>query len=213
MRSVLGKSFYHVANFQGQHLPPIEMSELRSSQCTFLVVGYFCLISFTTWYGVWDMAECAFYELADVCIYFSDRMRFIFLRASRLPACRDISRIIGASQKSAFFVHCFGLANYCLANRQNGLGKLFLMMRLRGLISLFISQRSKLLQGRLLIVINAPIKYVERHPATTPSPSIPLPRGEREAKPLFLDGREAGERVFAKYSPCLVARSIVVKVF
>jgi hypothetical protein len=33
----------------------------------------------------------------------------------------------------------------------------------------------------------------------------PLPRGEREAKPLSLDGREVGERVFAKYSPYLIA--------
>jgi hypothetical protein len=45
-------------------------------------------------------------------------------------------------------------------------------------------------------------------PAITPSPSIPLPRGEREAKPLSLDGREVGERVFAKYSPYLIAGSI-----
>jgi hypothetical protein len=29
--------------------------------------------------------------------------------------------------------------------------------------------------------------------------------GEREAKPLSLDGREVGERVFAKYSPYLIA--------
>jgi hypothetical protein len=48
-------------------------------------------------------------------------------------------------------------------------------------------------------------------PAITLSPSIPLPRGEREAKPLSLDGgvalgqREVGERVFAKYSPYLIA--------
>jgi hypothetical protein len=41
-------------------------------------------------------------------------------------------------------------------------------------------------------------------PAITPSPSIPLPRGEREAKPLSLDGREVGEKVFAKYSPYLI---------
>jgi hypothetical protein len=35
--------------------------------------------------------------------------------------------------------------------------------------------------------------------ANAPSPSIPLPRGEREAKPLALDGREVGERVLVKY--------------
>jgi hypothetical protein len=40
--------------------------------------------------------------------------------------------------------------------------------------------------------------------ASTLSPSIPLPRGEREAKPLSLDGgvalgqREVGERVAVK---------------
>jgi hypothetical protein len=45
-------------------------------------------------------------------------------------------------------------------------------------------------------------------PATTPSPSIPLPRGEREAKPLSLDGREVGERVLVKYLPYLIAGSI-----
>jgi hypothetical protein len=58
--------------------------------------------------------------------------------------------------------------------------------------------------------------------ANAPSPSIPLwpetvatpPRGEREAKPLSLDGgvalgqREVGERVFAKYSPYLIAGSV-----
>jgi hypothetical protein len=42
-------------------------------------------------------------------------------------------------------------------------------------------------------------------PATTPSPSIPLPRGEREVKPLSLDGREVGERVFVKHSPYQIA--------
>jgi hypothetical protein len=31
--------------------------------------------------------------------------------------------------------------------------------------------------------------------------------GAREAKPLSLDGTEVGERVFAKYSPYLVAGS------
>jgi hypothetical protein len=46
---------------------------------------------------------------------------------------------------------------------------------------------------------------------TAPSPSFPLPQGEREAKLLSLDGsvaegqREVGERVFVKYSPHLVA--------
>jgi hypothetical protein len=42
--------------------------------------------------------------------------------------------------------------------------------------------------------------------ANSPSPSVPLwpetvatpPRGEREAKPLSLDGREVGERVLVK---------------
>jgi hypothetical protein len=41
--------------------------------------------------------------------------------------------------------------------------------------------------------------------ASAPSPSIPLPRGEREVKPLSLDGREVGERVFVKQSPISVA--------
>jgi hypothetical protein len=62
-------------------------------------------------------------------------------------------------------------------------------------------------------------------PASAPSPSIPLwpkatpPQGEREAKPLSLDGgvalgqREVGERVFAKYSPCLISGSIIYFVF
>jgi hypothetical protein len=48
------------------------------------------------------------------------------------------------------------------------------------------------------------------NPANAPSPSIPLPRGEREAKPLSLDGREVGERVFAKYSTYLIAEPIEV---
>jgi hypothetical protein len=47
--------------------------------------------------------------------------------------------------------------------------------------------------------------------ATAPSPSIPLPRGEREAKPLSLDGREVGERVFAKFAPYLIGASITLK--
>jgi hypothetical protein len=46
-------------------------------------------------------------------------------------------------------------------------------------------------------------------PVTTPSPSIPLPRGEREAEPLSLEGREVGERVFVKYSPYLIVGSIM----
>jgi hypothetical protein len=47
--------------------------------------------------------------------------------------------------------------------------------------------------------MGAATKYVEyADPASTPSPSIPLPLGEREAKPLSLDGREVGERVFVK---------------
>jgi hypothetical protein len=48
--------------------------------------------------------------------------------------------------------------------------------------------------------------------ATTPSPSVPLPQGEREAKPLSLDGgvatvsgqREVGERVLVMRSPYLI---------
>jgi hypothetical protein len=35
--------------------------------------------------------------------------------------------------------------------------------------------------------------------ANTPSPSIPLSRGEREAKPLSLEGREVGERVLVAH--------------
>jgi hypothetical protein len=35
------------------------------------------------------------------------------------------------------------------------------------------------------------------------------PQGEREAMPLSLDGREVGERVFVKYSPYLIAGSII----
>jgi ATP-dependent helicase/nuclease subunit B len=38
-------------------------------------------------------------------------------------------------------------------------------------------------------------------PANAPPPSIPLPQGEREAKPLSLDGREVGERVVVKHPP------------
>jgi hypothetical protein len=41
-------------------------------------------------------------------------------------------------------------------------------------------------------------------PASIPSPSIPLPQGEREVKPLSLDGREVGERVLVKYSRYLI---------
>jgi hypothetical protein len=46
--------------------------------------------------------------------------------------------------------------------------------------------------------------------ATIPSPSIPLwpeatpPQGEREAKPLSLDGREVGERVLVMRSPSII---------
>jgi hypothetical protein len=36
-------------------------------------------------------------------------------------------------------------------------------------------------------------------PANAPSLSIPLPLGEREAKPLSLDGREVGERVLVAH--------------
>jgi hypothetical protein len=42
-------------------------------------------------------------------------------------------------------------------------------------------------------------------PATTPSPLVPLPQGEREAEPLSLDGgvalgqREVGERVLVAH--------------
>ena len=46
-------------------------------------------------------------------------------------------------------------------------------------------------------------------PVTTPSPSVPLPQGEREAKPLSLDGREVGERVVVKYPPYLIVGSII----
>jgi hypothetical protein len=35
--------------------------------------------------------------------------------------------------------------------------------------------------------------------ARTPSPSIPPPRGGREAEPLSLDGREVGERVLVAH--------------
>jgi hypothetical protein len=40
--------------------------------------------------------------------------------------------------------------------------------------------------------------------APTPSPSVLLPHGEREAKPLSLDGREVGERVLVMRSPYLI---------
>jgi hypothetical protein len=63
--------------------------------------------------------------------------------------------------------------------------------------------------------MDAAIQYVECRCGEHPSPSIPLwpetvatpPRGEREAKPLSLDGdvalgqREVGDRVLVKYSP------------
>ncbi len=39
--------------------------------------------------------------------------------------------------------------------------------------------------------------------ANIPSPSIPLPQGEREAKPLSLEGREVGERVLVNQTPHL----------
>jgi hypothetical protein len=45
-------------------------------------------------------------------------------------------------------------------------------------------------------------------PASAPSPSIPLPQGEREVKPLSLEGREVGERVLVKYSQYLIAGSV-----
>jgi cytochrome c-type biogenesis protein CcmH len=48
---------------------------------------------------------------------------------------------------------------------------------------------------------------------STPSPSIPLPRGEREAKPLPLDGGEVGERVVLKQPRYLMAELMLLIVF
>jgi hypothetical protein len=65
------------------------------------------------------------------------------------------------------------------------------------------------------IFFNVTTKFIERRSSgLPPSPSIPLPRGEREAKTLtFDDGVVFDHSGFTKYSPYLIAGSITTNFY